>query len=440
MQHPFLKKVWKVLKELKDKAAHGMKLIWTDKDYRLFAIVYLVQGSLGLTTVSFPLFLKDELGLTAFQITTLMASYGILWFIKPLYGAISDALPIFKLRRKPYIFFFSALSTVAWGLVAFYPPTYNLVFVALFLQSLGFAFTDVVVDGLAVQKSTKKTAGKIQSIMWGSRMTGMMISGFLGGYLINIIGYQNIFAIVALMPVLVLITTIFVDEEKVESVIKRSKSFFTRMKDSFQKLTWDTFKKGVIEAKPLIFASVFIFIFNMFPHFTTSNLAPFIIFMKDSLNFSDSLLGALVTVMSLGKLLGVIIYALFLDGVDLRKILKWSVIAGSIVTLFALILFNPFSAVIIHLCWGIIGYISFLPVMKLAVRSCPKDMEATVFALLMSVGNFGNTFATFSSGYVYEFYGLNALILMAAIGGLLALPFIKYLKEEKKDDDDKKGD
>lgn len=191
-----------------------------------------------------------------------------------------------------------------------------------------------------------------------------------------------------------------------------------------------------ILTKALIFASVFIFVFNMFPHFTTSNLAPFIVFMKDALDFSDSLLGALVTVMSFGKLLGVVIYALFLDGVDLKKILKWSVIGGSIVTLFAFVVFNPFSAVIIHLCWGIVGYICFLPVMKLAVRSCPKNLEATVFALLMSVGNFGNTFAIFSSGYVYQYYGLKALILMAAIGGLLALPFIKYLKERNEEEED----
>ena len=264
-------------------------------------------------------------------------------------------------------------------------------------------------------------------------MTGMMISGFLGGFLIKLIGYYNIFVIVAALPLLVIFATYFVEEEKVKSIKERSSKFFAKFKTFCKSLKtpWQTVTELALTYKALIFASVFIFVFNMFPHFTTSNLSPFIIFMKDSMNFSDSLLGALVTVMSFGKLVGVFIYALFLDGVDLRKILKWSVIAGSLVTLFAFVLFNPFSAVIIHLCWGIVGYISFLPVMKLAVRSCPKNIEATVFALLMSVSNFGSTFATFSSGYIYDFYGLKALILMAAIGGLLALPFIKYLKDKE---------
>jgi len=426
------KKLWQVLTGITEKSAKGLSLIWTDKDFRLFAIVYFVQGALGLTTVSFPLFLKQELGMTVVAITTMMASYGTLWLIKPLYGAISDALPIFGFRRKPYIMLFSAVSSIAWALVAFYPPSYGLVFFAMFLQSLGFAFTDVVIDGLAVEKSTEKTAGKIQSIMWGSRMAGMMVSGFLGGYLIGVIGYQGIFTIVAMLPCAVIIATMFVKEakvviskEKVLNIWSKVKAWLSSLKKP-SKVIADLSSKY----KALAFASLFIFVSNMFPHFTTGSLAPFTIFMKESLDFSDSLLGLLVTVMSLGKLLGVIIYALFLDGVDLRRVLKWSIIISSMVTLFALLKFNPTSALLIHLCWGVTGYISFLPVMKLAVKSCPKSIEATVFALLMSISNLGSTVATLSSGYVYEYYGLQALIVLAFIGGLLALPFIKYLKGE----------
>ncbi len=306
----------------------------------------------------------------------------------------------------------------------------------MFLQSLGIAFVDVVIDGRVVEKSTDETAGKIQSLIWGSRMSGMMVTGFLGGALIPVIGYQGIFMIMAIMPVLVFVTALFIKEEKVEGVVKKASNFYKGFKSFTKglKQPWQKAKEITQKYRALILASVFILVFNMFPHFTTSagGIAPFTLFMKESLGFSKPFLGALITILSFGKLLGIVIYALYIDGIDLKKVLKWSAIAGSLVTLFTLVMFNPVSAILIHFFWGVIGYICFLPVMKLAVRSCPKYMEATVYATLMSVGNFGNTFATFSSGFVYDYCGgLNALILLAAIGGLLVLPFIKYLKNRK---------
>lgn len=432
-----IQKLRSFLIETWNKIATGLKLVWTDKDYRLFAIVYLAQGALGLTTVSFPLFLQDKLGLSMIQITTLMASYGILWWIKPFYGFISDILPIFGLRRKPYIFLFSGLSTLSWAAVAFLTPTYEMIFIAMFIQSLGFAFTDVVVDGLAVEKSSQKTAGRIQSIMWGSRTLGFLITGFLGGYLINVIGYQNIFLIVSLLPVAVIASALFVKEDKITGPVRRLSS--EPIKKFFKELfknPWKVIKRIVVNNNALIFASIFIFIVNAFPHFTTGGQAitPFILFMRDSLHFSETTLGLLFTMLGIGKLIGIIVYALFLDGVSLKKILVWSIIVGSAVTMLALVVFTPSMAVVIHLVWGIVGYVSFLPVMKLAVRSCPKGAEATSFATLMSVGNVGNTIAVFSSGYIYTLSGLNMLILLAALGNLLALPFIKFLKEEQEED------
>lgn len=432
----------KTLREkITDRFSMGAKAVWEDKDYMLFAIVYLVQGSFYLTTVSFPLFLRGDLKLSPFQVTTFMAAYGILWSIKPLYGLITDFFPIFGRRRKPYILIFSALATLAWGIIAFYPPTYNLVLACMFVQSLGIAFVDVVCDGRVIERSTEETAGKIQSLVWGSRMVGAMIGGFLGGALIPVIGYQGIFLIMAMMPILILITALFIEEEKVESVVKKASNIYPKFKSFYKGLKnpWKKIEEIALEYRALLLASAFIMVFNMFPHFTTSagGIAPFTLFMKESLGFSETFLGALITILSFGKLMGIILYALFVDGIDLQKVLKWSAIIGSLVTLFALVMFNPYAAVIIHLCWGIVGYIAFLPVMTLAVRSCPKHMEATAYATLMSVGNFGNTFAVFSSGFVYDYLGgLTSLIILSAIGGLLVLPFIKYLKvkkEEKKE-------
>jgi len=65
-------------------------------DYALFAIVYFVQGALGLAGIALPLFMRESLGLSIVQITMISSIAGIPWILKPLYGLLSDYYPLFS--------------------------------------------------------------------------------------------------------------------------------------------------------------------------------------------------------------------------------------------------------------------------------------------------------------------------------------------------------
>ncbi|NJN23769.1 MAG: folate/biopterin family MFS transporter, partial [Acaryochloridaceae cyanobacterium RL_2_7] len=71
----------------------------------LFAIllVYFVQGILGLSSLAVSFFLKDDLGLSPAEVSALLGVSTLPWVIKPIYGFLSDSVPIVGFRRRSYL-------------------------------------------------------------------------------------------------------------------------------------------------------------------------------------------------------------------------------------------------------------------------------------------------------------------------------------------------
>ena len=71
-----------------------------------FALVYVVEG-LGQTggLIAQPLnyFLKQVYGWTPVQVTAWLTILNLPWVIKPVYGIVSDFVPLWGYRRKAYL-------------------------------------------------------------------------------------------------------------------------------------------------------------------------------------------------------------------------------------------------------------------------------------------------------------------------------------------------
>jgi hypothetical protein len=87
----------------------------------------------------------------------------------------------------------------------------------------------------------------------------------------------------------------------------------------------------------------------------------------------------------------------------------------------------------------IAGRIAFMPVLVLAARLCPEGIEATLFALLMSVLNI-SALCSFQlgAGLTYllgvtesNFDNLWILVLIANVTSLLPLPLLNWLPDEQ---------
>ena len=59
-----------------------------DMELGAIALVYFVQGALGLAHLAVSFFLKDRLGLSPAEVASLVGISMVPWTIKPLYGMI----------------------------------------------------------------------------------------------------------------------------------------------------------------------------------------------------------------------------------------------------------------------------------------------------------------------------------------------------------------
>ena len=76
---------------------------------------------------------------------------GLGWTIKPVYGLVSDFLPLGGSRRKGYLILMSALGLGSWLALAVAPTAYTTVLVLLMACSFTLAFADVMADALMVE-------------------------------------------------------------------------------------------------------------------------------------------------------------------------------------------------------------------------------------------------------------------------------------------------
>src|SRR4028119_118871 len=133
--------------------------------------VYFVQGILGLARLAVSFFLKDELGLSPAQVAALMGIAALPWVIKPLFGFLSDGLPLFGYKRRPYLILSGLMGTTAWLGLATVVHTAWAATGAILLSSLSVAVSDVIVDSLVVERARKESlsdSGSLQSLSWGT--------------------------------------------------------------------------------------------------------------------------------------------------------------------------------------------------------------------------------------------------------------------------------
>lgn len=149
---------------------------------------YVVQGTSNLAEVPILYFIKFTLGMgeAGGQLFNSLRSVG--WFVKPVWGLISDKVPLFGYRRKSWYVLMACLALVFWALTAglayagvgipmIYLITLNLAFGT-------YAFVDVVCDALMVEQGRRLgRVGAFVNFQWTALAVALAVSVLLGGWL-----------------------------------------------------------------------------------------------------------------------------------------------------------------------------------------------------------------------------------------------------------------
>lgn len=396
-------------------------------------IVYFVQGILGLARLAVSFFLKDELGLSPAQVAALMGIAALPWVIKPVFGFLSDGLPLFGYKRRPYLVLSGLMGTAAWLSLATMVHTAWAATGAILLSSLSVAISDVIVDSIVVERARVESlseSGSLQSLTWGTSALGGLITAYLSGWLLQAFNTQTVFGITATFPLLVSAVAWLIVEERVETRLDLS-----TISNQIKQL------RGAITQKAIWLPTAFIFIWQATP----SADSAFFYFTTNELGFEPEFLGRVRLVTSMASLIGIWLFQRFLKTIPFRSLMGWTTVISALLGMTALILVthtNRTLGIDDHwfslgdsLILTVMGQIAFMPILVLSARLCPEGVEATLFALLMSIWNLSGLLSHELGALLTHWLGITEtnfdrlwlLVIITNASRLLPLPFLGWL-------------
>jgi MFS family permease len=351
---------------------------------------------------------------TFFSITT------VPWLVKPLYGLISDFVPLFGRRRKSYLILTSALAAACGMALAAGGHGYARLAAFVTAMGLGLAFTDVLVDALMVENGRPRgLTGAFQSVQWAAIYTSTIVVGLLGGWLAEHRRLALAFGIAALFPLLTLtLVTLFVHEAPAADE-----------RETVQQ-TWRAVRAALGDRDVWVVAG-FILFFTFSPSFGPALLY----YQTDRLGFSQQFIGLLGALSAAAAVVGAAIYAPLSRRVPLERLIRLAIVIAVVGTLAYLLYRGRASAVAIDVVFGCVGMITQLAFLDLAAKACPRGVEATFFALLMSVYNGGVQISQVTGGYLYDWVGYTPLVLISAsltAAALLLVPAVRIPRIESR--------
>ena len=388
--------------------------------------IALAQGLNALTDLSISYLYKDDYKLRPAQVSALHSLLAIPWLLKPCWGMISDNLPLFGYKRKTYLALMGLVGFLGYIGLGVWSTSINSGIFLILLVSLSFAFNNVIGEALLVESAQKfgaipgkgegekqKQASNNVSLFFGFKNLGTILSSYFGGYLLEHTTKWRIIEVASILPLAAGLLSLILPETRrgtvrlperhieafttdneiiqlLEEENRQAETTVETKEDSNFKMISDFLSQPEIY-KPL----AFLFVFLMTP---SSGSAMFY-FYTNELKFSPEFMGELKLAGSIAVLIGIFLYNRFLVDIPFRKIFLWTTLSCFVLSLAQIVLTTRANirlgisdkvfCIGDSIIYQVFGELNFLPLLVLACRLCPKNVEGTMYALFMAVFNCG---------------------------------------------------
>jgi MFS family permease len=373
----------------------------------------------SLPVQTMTLVLKER-GLSSSAVADFFLLSTIPWVIKPLYGLLSDFVPLFGRRRQSYFLLASGLASLA-GFAMALTAEHGYWRLAWLYTAMGFglAFCDVLADAVMVEAGKPRgLTGAFQSVQWAAISVATLAVGVLGGYFAHVRNLSGAFVLAACFP-LVSFAMVLTFLREAPSRLDRAAA-----RDALGAI------RQALGQRDLWIVAGFIFFADFNPL-----LGPaFLYFQTDVLRFDQRFIGVLASVTALGSIVGAAIYAPLSRRMSTRRMLVLTIGGGVVGNLVYVFYRSPASALPIDALYGVLGMLLQLSLLDLAAKACPKRAEGTFFALLMSVYNSSTQLSTNTGGRLYDALGFTPLVLISAVTTAfvwLLLPLVNVERIER---------
>ena len=359
-----------------------------------FAIVYSVEGfcqaKVGIVWQPLTHYLKETQGWDVVQIAASLAVLDVPWVVKPLYGMVSDFLPLFGYRRRSYLLLANAAAVAAflWTTRVLAPAA---IVLALLLTAIAMAASSTVCGALLVENGQKhRSSAAFINQQWLWFNVAVMVASLAGGELIEILPPAGAFhaaaPIAAVAPIAVVVRSIALVDEQ------RAPINLTELKRALQGFI------ATFRSRTLWLIAGFLFCYYFSPGFGT----PLYFHMTDHLRFSQGTIGMLSSVSAAGWIAGGLLYRYLLRRMTTRALLNLSILGGTLSTLAFLGMVDVTSAIAVYFIAGVAGMVANIATLTLAAEHCPARSEGFAFAALMSVINLSTPLADTIGAFLYQ--------------------------------------
>lgn len=385
-----------------------------------FGVAACVQGFTGLLAHPLTYYLKS-IGMEADAVNQALAFAAVPWIVKPVYGLLTDFVPLFGYRRKSYLLL--TLSIAALGyIVLTQVVTAPLIIALLCVTTIGVAATDVVLDALMVEHGQR--TGLIQAFQgqqWIWLNLSAIAAALVGGWLAHSLDAESALhgsaLLIAVAPLALCLATLCLITEN------RRPSQGEHMRVTGRAL------RAALGSRVFWTMAGFLMVWNATPRFTT----PLYYHMTDRLLFDQYFLGQLNAIGAVGAAVGAMAYKNWLaDRPHSGGLLSLNIILTGLVTLAHLQLVNAQTAVLLYFVGGVTSTIALLTLFSLAASVCHPGVAAFSFATLMALYSAGGQFGSIIGGRLYTGlfeHEITPLIWLASavtMATLLWVPFLPY--------------
>ncbi len=386
-----------------------------------FGTLYFVQGvgepTEGLIAQPVRSLLKGW-GLDTAEIAAFAAIMAFPWTIKPLYGVLSDFVPLLGYRRKSWLILATILTILGlftvWALDLPRGAS-TLLLCLLLLPTIGVAFTDVVADALMIEKGQPLgLTGRLQSIQWGALYSAGLLTGVLGGWLSQTNHEQWGFLICGSLTVVTLLCALlFVDEERVAKKIDRSGA-----REAMLAL-WKAARSPLV-----LSVGGYLFLWNFNPFSAAVLYTHFTEVLKLGGAEAELFYGKTVSVISVGSIVACVLYGFVCRALSPRLMVHGSIVLGIVATVLYWGVRDEATAYTLSFVVGLVYMLSTLVQLDLAARACPTESAGTTFALLMSLCNLSVSLSQAVGGSWYEslkgrgYTGQQSFDVLVGVGAL----------------------
>jgi MFS family permease len=367
-------------------------------------LVFFCQGFKIFLELSVRDLFKQYLNLEPNHAQFLTSVIALPWCFKIVYGLIADNLPIFGSHRRAYIMVNGLTQCFVMYLLSLHFTATNgvgmnasYVTVLLTVNALNSAFFNVVVNALMVAQSrrdAKNGSSDLQVYAWSLVAIGGILGSILSAYFTQYLTPRHSFMLCLVLSLGITCAGFLINKE-IEARSMRPAA------DGERQTFCSDVRRNLSDIKqamqiPQIYRALLFFLLCglIVPSFGDIGYY----FSLNVVHFSKFTVGILTLLGFATLLTGTMAYERFLKNYEVRKLMEWNILIGSLGCLISLIF-----AMRLNLAIGIsdIAFVivssvitdtlstafSQLPVLVLFAKITPKNIEATVFALFTGVLN-----------------------------------------------------